>query len=471
MQMIKHSLLHFLTSHHHSDKLKDRWLLSGDPFTRFYMKNFLLYTLIVFVFSFLFSCDKKEKKIAISSDYAHFLKKGLVKEQVVHVNEALAFWTERLARDTGNYVDMLEMASCRLKLFKLRGNVMDLQAADSLLRRSAARLNHTSPEILFAVSQTSVTQHRFRDAELYNRLAADAAPDKYTLKLLEFDTKMELGEYAAAYRCLQTIKDRNSFDYLIRMAKYQDHKGKLDAAIELMEQAFEKIKGKNKSLYCWALSNLGDMYGHAGRVQESYAAYISVLQKDPAYIYALKGIAWIAYSHDRNTTEAKRILQYILSETNMPDLWLTLAEIEEWEGNREQKEKYTRLFTDEVKKPGYGDMYNKYLIRLYTEDLPDLDKALFLTKKEVANRPTPETFDWLAWVHYKRGELKEAYAITRGRVYKQTYEPDALYHTALIFLANGRKQEAKEMLMECKQSAFEIGPLAAKETEKQLSGL
>ena len=68
------------------------------------------------------------------------------------------------------------------------------------------------------------------------------------------------------------------------------------SAIKLMEQAFEKVKNAGKILVLLDLSNLADMYGHAGRVKEAYDAYINVLNKDSSYIYALKGIAWIAYS-------------------------------------------------------------------------------------------------------------------------------------------------------------------------------
>ena len=38
-------------------------------------------------------------------------------------------------------------------------------------------------------------------------------------------------------------------------------------------------------------------------------------------------------------------------------------------------------FMDEVTKPGYGDMYNKYLIQVYTNELSDLIKRGSLKRK------------------------------------------------------------------------------------------
>ncbi len=431
------------------------------------LKHFLLPFVAL---SFLTACSYK-KDLVQPDDYNAFLKNGPIQKKVQQTRQELGFWQQRLQRDSGNFVDMLEIASAHLRLFRLTGEINDLKTGDSLLKRSAAKLKNSDPEILFALSQTAVTQHQFRDAAIYSEAAQKANGDLYTARLLGFDAGMELGQYNDALLKLETLKEKSSFDYLIRKAKAEDQKGNLTRAIELMELAFEKVKDKKKDLYCWALSNLGDMYGHAGRTRESYDAYIKVLQKDSSYIYALKGIAWIAYSHDQNTREAKRILHYILSQAKMPELYLTLAEIEEWEGNMQKKKEYIDRFIAEVVRPEYGDMYNKYLIGIYTTRAGEVEKALILAQKEVANRATPETMDWLAWVHFKRGETDLAFNIALNSVYKKNFEPDAVFHTALIFAAKGKRKEAKKMLEQCLESSYEMGPLATKEIKEKLAAL
>ena len=413
------------------------------------------------------SCINKNK-ISDPDDYEVFMKPGIIRQQVSNSGEQLKFWEQRLQKDTGNFIDMLEMARCHLHIFKTEGNVAHLAIADSLMKRSSEKLNDTDPEILFALSQTSITQHQFRQANDYNQMAGETGGDKFIHHLLGFDTKVELGELMIASKEIERLKDKSGFDYLIRKSKLEDQQGNLEEAIKLMEQAFEKVKNGSKSLYCWALSNLADMYGHAGRIQEAYNAYIKVLQKDSNYIYALKGIAWIAYSHDHDSKEAKRIIQYIISQTNMPDLWLQLAEIEEWEGNDNEKLEWITRFINEVKKPGYGDMYNKYLIELYTNELNDLGKALELADKEIINRATPETYDWLAWVYYNKGDIQQAFLIANNYVYKRNFEPDALLHTALIFSAAGKKDKARELLEECLAGSFELGPVKTKFIQEQL---
>lgn len=428
------------------------------------------FSIAVFSFLLLVACSDK-KNIVSPGDYAVFLKGDLISKEEKTISEELFFWQQRLKKDTGNFVDMLKLASAHLHLFKLKGEISDLNAGDSLLKASNAKLNNSEPEILFSLAQSSITQHKFRDAALYTKMGQQAMGDLYTARLLAFDADMELGLFQAAAKTLASLNDQASFDYLIRKAKLEDHKGNLDEAIRWMQAALEKVRNRDRGLYCWALANLGDMYGHAGRIQEAYDAYLGVLQKDGSYLYALKGIAWIAYSHDHDIAEAKRILHYIQSQTKMPALWLTLAEMEEWEGNHGKQREYIASFLDEVKKLEYGDMYNQYLIEIYLEDLKQTDRALAIAEKEVQNRPAPEAFDWLAWSLYKKGELTKAFAFSKNNVYRQTFEPGAVLHTALIYAAIGKKKQAKAMLQDCLVSSFELGPVQARQIKNHLKSL
>ena len=69
----------------------------------------------------------------------------------------------------------------------------------------------------------------------------------------------------------------------------------------------------------------------------------------------------------------------------MPDLKLVLAQIAEYE-NKPGEEAMLEEFISDVSAPGYGDMYNKYLIHIYSDVMPDTAKALMLAEKELKNR-------------------------------------------------------------------------------------
>jgi tetratricopeptide (TPR) repeat protein len=100
--------------------------------------------------------------------------------------------------------------------------------------------------------------------------------------------------------------------------------------------------------------------------------------------------------------------------------------------------------------------------------LNDYDKALAIAEEEVSNRPTPETYDWLAWVLFNKGEKEKAFEIINKYVLGKTFEPDVQLHAAYILQAMGEKEKAMELFNECLASSFELGPVTAKEIKMNL---
>ena len=419
------------------------------------------------IVGFLYGCSNRQ--LAQPKDYNVFLQPAHLNKAVEKNEQEIAFWQMRLQQDPQSFVNLSELGYYYLGLFKLKGDVQHLKKGDSLLKLAASHLNNTDPNLLQALSQVAITQHQFQAAANYNQQAFEQEGSPYIHALLSFDVGMELGQYQLAKGKLNDLKDQQSFDYLIRKAKYLDHNGDLEGAIELMEKAFAKVAQTNKiALYCWALSYLGDMYGHAGRIEESYAAYLNVLQHDPSYLYALRGIAWIAYAHDKNAAEAKRILKFVVANTNDPQVYLTLAEIAAFEKDKALKGAYIDLFLKAVSHSGYKAMYNKALIEIYTTEKVNLAKAQQLAEDEVSKRPTPETYSWLAWVHFNKGEKEKAYQLFITHVKGRAFEPEVLRKGAYIMEAAGEAEQAKTYLKECLSSGFELGPVTERELAAKL---
>jgi tetratricopeptide (TPR) repeat protein len=430
--------------------------------------------ILFFLFwTYLLAACSNKKFISDPPDYNAFLiDESRIERETGKVRAEIEFWQNRLARDTGSFVDMLELASQHSRRFSLSGDVLDLHKADSFYQRCLEKVKHTEPEIYFSLSQNAITKHRFRQAWQYLQQADSIGVNPYFLHLLKFDAAMELGLYQEAFMNLEQVKNKNAFDYLVRKAKFEDHNGRPGTAMELMQQALMRAESSGKkSWVLWTKSNLADMYGHAGRVKKAYKNYLEVLKTDSSYLYALKGIAWIAYSHDHNTKEARRILNYILSQTNMPDLWLMLAEIAEWENDTTGKIKYISRFLSEAEMPAYENMYNKYLITIYTTETNEFDRALALAQEEVSSRPTPETYSWLAWTYYKKGDTAKAARLINDYVLDKTFEPDVLLHAAFILKANGNRELSRELFNKCLAASFELGPVAAAQIKQQLAGL
>ena len=135
-------------------------------------------------------------------------------------------------------------------------------------------------------------------------------------------------------------------------------------------------------------------------------------------------------------------------------------EIAEYKGDDAQKEKELQEYKDKVNNPAYGEMYNAYNAVVYAEEFKDFDKALQIAQRDVNNRSTPETYHNLAYVHHLAGNNEKALALIEDHVKGKTYEPMALYHSAIIYKANGMTEQVETLKNdELLGTAYEMGPV------------
>jgi hypothetical protein len=424
------------------------------------MKTLQTTTILLAIITTLFACNNNKNNIAKATDYEVFLNPSFQKIQLQKNEAELKFWNDKLKADTGSFVNMLEVGFNTEAHFKLTGNVNDLSFADSMFNGSLLKLNDKEASIYFALAQNAITQHKFKEAEAYIYKAEKIGADASKINFVKFDINMELGNYLGAELCLKNIdKKETSFDYIIRQAKFDDYKGDAEASIKGMEKALELVKYSNKkSTQSWITTNLADMYGHSGRVEDAYKMYLKSLEIDSANLYALKGIATICYAHDKNVDEAEKIFKFIMTTTDAPDLYLNLAEISEMKKDEKAKELYLNKFIAKIESnKNYGNMYNKYLIDVYLNDKVDISKALSIAENEMNNRKTPETYSWLALANYKANNEKVATDIINKYVLNKTYEPAALFSAAIV-LDKTDKVVSKKLIETCKESKFELGP-------------
>lgn len=434
--------------------------------THFVMKTILPLILCAFCF---YSCKQENKKIVKSADYESYLTTRLV-AGTYSLEDDMNFWQERLQRMPNDEASKRKLAGLHSAKFRATGLVEDLKISDSIYNELLATTTGGRAGLFLGLAQNSITQHQFNTADVYADSALAIGERKAAALLVSADIALELGNYPKAKYILKQFVNRHSFAHLIRQVKVKDQQGDLDSAILIMEAAYERVKG-NEDLYSWSLSNLADMYGHAGRIQDAYNAYLAVLQKKPDYDYALKGIAWIALSHDKNFIEAKRIIQVLAARSRMPEANLMLAQIAELENDQPEKQKQLERFISLTDNDGYHTMYAKYLALLYAEDLNEPEKSLAIAEQEIVNRPTPQSYDLKAWALLKLGREKEALAVASRFVEGRTFEPDAAYHLGIIHLANKNYEEAERHLEEASRSSFELGPVIARKIDSALNSL
>lgn len=405
----------------------------------------------------LLSCSQKtEQQITSASDYEHYLASKPAKT----TSKYFELWNSKIKPDSIQLTSFSVVGGEYNRYFQQTGNIDYLKKSEQALKKAVEIAAVGKPTLRRALARNYISQHRFKEAL---QLAQDSYVKSNGLKetqSLLFDVHMELGNYGTAKQYLDSIANDTDFGYLIRKAKWQDHQGYLEDTIALMEQAKYKAQGmQNENLILWSYTNLADYYGHAGRLEDSYQHYLKALDIDPQNAYAKKGIAWIVFSHEKNPEEAMRILDSVTKDYQAPDYYILKAEIARYMGDDLAYAMNLDAYIKATANPNYGDMYNAYHVDLYLEETAQYPMALALAKKEVINRPTPESYGMLATAYLHLGDKEKALDLVQNHIADKTFEPAILYRAAEIYKANGLKNKVLALKKELSEAAYELGPI------------
>lgn len=416
------------------------------------------YILLLFSALLIFSCKDSEnsiEKITDKDDYNQFL----VSEKTKTTSKYFELWNSKIKPDSIQLLSFGIVAGEYNTYFKETGDIDFLKKSEQALTKAVAIANIGRAGYRRALARNYISQHRFKEALEQAKVAREIGSDLTETQSLLFDVHMELGNYTLAKNYLDSITDVKQFGYLIRAAKWNDYKGDLSSTINYMEQA-EKIAEdkKNRTLMLWSYTNLADYYGHAGRIKDSYNNYLKSLAIDNQNAYAKKGIAWIVFSHEKNPKEALRILDSVTKNYDAPDYYLLKSEIAEFMGDEKKYFKNLDEYYLRVKNKKYGDMYNAYNIDLYLNDIDKTPDAYKLAQIEVENRPTPESYNFLAYSYLKLGDKEKALDIVEKHIEGKTFEPAILYNAAEIYKENGNSVKTAELKEELLGAIYELGP-------------
>lgn len=411
-----------------------------------------------------------DKRVTKPQDYAIYLQGGQ-SQKLQYLEGEIRFWANRLQQSPGDLTSEIKLAGLYSQRYAYSGNIGDVQRSDSLYQKANLLQGKFGSSLYRALAGNCVTQHQFKQAQLYLDTALAMGDDKRLSIQQQFDVALELGDRSYAKTLLGQLGNEKEPAYLFRSAKYKDHVlGDLDGAINDMEKALAIIESEqNEAMICWAKANLGDMYSHANQFEKAYACYKAVLQKDNHYYHALKGIAWLAFSHDKDAAAATNILQYLQKQHPVPDYELMLAEIAAYQNDGQAEQQHTKKFLAEVRQPQYGGMYNKYIFNLLCEEPNAGQAALQLAQTEVNNRPTAESYYLLSKAYYKNGQTDLAMQTARQYVENKCFEPEVLYHLGLLYQKTGNRAKGRTYLQEAAGSSVELGPVQAKQIKDLLN--
>ncbi|GLU44327.1 tetratricopeptide repeat protein [Allomuricauda sp. NBRC 101325] len=421
------------------------------------MKTTLSYLIPICLTLILGACKTEESTFETNKqDYESYLDSGPVKT----TSKYFELWNNKIKPDSLQLLSLGNVASEYSRFFKSTGDIQYLKKAEACLKRAVEIAAVGKSAYLRALARNYISQHRFKEALVLAQEAKELGSGLNETQSLLFDLHMELGNYTLANQYLDSIKNISDFGYLIRVAKWNDHRGDLDTAIHFMEKAKQKAESSNnRNLKLWSYTNLADFYGHAGRISDAYQMYLRSLKIDPQNAYAKKGITWIVYSHERNGEEALRILDAVMQRNQAPENYLLKAEIASYlDDNILQLKALDSYFKVMNNTKDYGAMYNAYNVDFYlSADVKN--RAYQLAIEEVRNRPTPESFGLLAYSLLHLGQQKKAMELIDKHVINATFEPALLQMSAEIYKANGKMEKVGKLKKELIQASYELGPV------------
>ncbi|HMD00971.1 MAG TPA: hypothetical protein VKH37_12495, partial [Ferruginibacter sp.] len=345
---------------------------------------------------------------------------------IKQTNDEIDFWGSRIDPKNPGLVNELKYASALVRRFHLKGNINDLVVSDSILRKVDTTFNHIEAAPMMSLSGHAILQHRFKEADEYFSLAKKISIKKYEEFTVGFDVDFESGRYLLAESELASMNDRNDYGYEFRLSKLMHYKGELDKAVDAMQKAAENA-GNEVFLKQAALSNVADLYMHSGDAAAAYKNYVASISLDPSDLHSIMGIGWLALVHDGNDSLAEKIFRFVATKTKSPDPLLKLIQVAEQRNDSVSATRHAREFEQRVSAPVYGNMYNKYMIDLYTSILHEPAKAEGIAQRELDNRNTPQTQAWYTWTLYANGKTDAAYKQFQEKVSGKPLEGLELY--------------------------------------------
>ncbi len=428
------------------------------------MKQLVAATLAVMVF---IACNTGKEAI-VDTPFADSLITYYTTSAAITANAAdLQFWKNRIDPSRPGIVSESRYAAALLGRFHLLGDIEDVHRADSILLQVDSVYNHKEAGPPLSLVSHYILQHCFHEADSCLQKARQIGLKPYEALAAAFDVDFELGRYSNAALELRQMKAASDYGYYFRLSKLTHVNGATDSSLQAMLHAAE-LAGNSDALRQAALSNAADLCLHTGNLAKATNLYMQCIRANNADYHSILGLGWIALVHDHNDSLAKRLFLLVRQKNRLPDALLKLSQMAEGKGDSIAALQYARQFEREATRTTYGNMYNKYLIHLYTGILHEPAKALALAAKELNNRATPQTYAWYAWSLAASNQNEEAWKVYQQQVSGRPLEATELYDMGRLMQALGKGYNAHAFFTAAAKNRYDLSPAEANHLDKSL---
>ncbi|HUP00762.1 MAG TPA: tetratricopeptide repeat protein [Gemmatimonadota bacterium] len=350
---------------------------------------------------------------------------------------AIAFFEGKLAGDPTNVLLAGHLTSRYMKRFQLVADLKDVERAEELARRVLLPLSRDRGEGWSRLAAILLARHEFIEAHAAAARAVAEDSDDATAWATLFDTAVAGGRYDEAREALTSLEP-GSLPQRVRAAQWLDAHGRTESAFGRMSEACREIATWGRPLpYAWCLTELGGIELGRNGPRAAAALFTRALEVEPGYRGGVEGLADLAHARG-DWAEAERLYRRIALDAHA-DLYLRLAEVRRARGDAPAADRWEREFLRVATAPGAEPLYGHPLALYWAARPETLDRALGVALRDVARRPAVESWDVLAWVRFRRGELQAALAASDRAFAWGAPSPTMEYHRARILAALARR--------------------------------
>ena len=345
------------------------------------------------------------------------------------------------------------------------GDVGDYQLAEQALTHSLTldSADFAADATFESMAELSMGEHRFDDALSYANRALSLGSGDLSPFALVGDANADMGEYdkaSLAYARLTPaglpLSAHTTYVRDSRVSYLTFIGGDTAAAIVQMQGAVtEGIEAQlPQENLAWLYFELGEYLTQAGDADAANTAYLTALNTHPGDYRALAGLARLRANHGREA-EAITLYQSAIAVVPMPTFIAELGDLYTRIGNPVEAKKQYAL-VEYIGTLGRINqvLHNRDLALFDADHDQKLPEALALAKKEFEVRHDIYTWDTLAWVQYKNGNLTEASEASRQALRFGTRDALLLFHAGMIAGSLGQTEQARRDLAE----ALRINP-------------
>ena len=389
------------------------------------------------------------------------------------VERLIAVFEQRVT-ENGDPLDMSELGRLYLERAELVDDLDDYGSAIDSLERAV----NLAPEDRIAglrLAQSYLAVHRFDEAlGLASSLTASDTTDA-AAQLVIADAWFELGDGEAAAEALEKVAALTGEvpEILTRRAQHADSIGDVPAALGYAEKALRitELEGSEPRRLAFHLTFAAHFLNDLGRYEQAESMLNRAIEVDPTWSSSRATLGAVLMS-DGRLEEAFTAYESAAGLSPDPGTLAVLGDLAVALGDERQAEAfYDRVEPAASETPVHRDAYRRTLAQFLADHDLEPERAVDLAEADVSQRSDPFGLDTYAWALYRAGRIEEARSQIDKVLAVGLREPQILYHSGLIALAEGKNEQARVELAEALDKAPMFHPLQAPHARSELESL